>query len=99
MDFWDPEIMKIVILLKRGLDFAFFEIFEKNRKMQKGTPKSMFLAQKFARGPLAPERGVLSSGAESVCVYVFHSMIFSFVFIFLVQNPFAIILFFYRIES
>ena len=62
--------------------------------MQKGTPKSMFLAQKFARGPLAPERGVLSSGAESVCVYVFHSMIFSFVFIFLVQIPFAIILFF-----
>ena len=39
--------------------------------MQKGTPKSMFLAQKFARGPLAPERGVLGSGAESVCAYVF----------------------------
>ena len=33
MDFWDPEIKKIVFLLKRGLDFAFFEIFEKNRKL------------------------------------------------------------------
>ena len=25
--------MKIVFLLKRGLDFAFFEIFEKSRKI------------------------------------------------------------------
>ena len=33
MDFWDPEIMKIVFLLKRGLDLAFFEIFEKNQKI------------------------------------------------------------------
>ena len=33
MDFWDPEIMKIVLLLKRGLDLAFFEIFEKNQKI------------------------------------------------------------------
>ena len=33
MDFWDPEIMKIVNLPKRGLDLAFFEIFEKNQKI------------------------------------------------------------------
>ncbi len=33
MDFWDAEIMKIVLLPQRGLDFAFFEIFEKNRKI------------------------------------------------------------------
>ena len=33
MDFWDTEIMKIVLLLKRGLDLAFFEIFEKNQKI------------------------------------------------------------------
>ena len=33
MDFWNPEIMKIVFLLKRGLDLAFFEIFEKNQKI------------------------------------------------------------------
>ena len=33
MDFWDPEIMKIVLLPKRGLDLAFFEIFEKNQKI------------------------------------------------------------------
>ena len=33
MDFWDLEIMKIVFLPKRGLDLAFFEIFEKNQKI------------------------------------------------------------------
>ena len=38
MDFWDPEIMKIVFLLKRGLDLAFFEIFEKNQKIDAKRP-------------------------------------------------------------
>ena len=33
MDFWDPEIMKIVLLPKRGLDLAFFEIFEQKSKI------------------------------------------------------------------
>ena len=40
IDFWVPEIMKIMLLPKRGLDFAFFEIFEKNRKIDaKRDPK------------------------------------------------------------
>ena len=43
MDFWVPEIMKIMLLPERGLDFAFFEIFEKIEKsMQKGPPNSCF---------------------------------------------------------
>ena len=33
MDFGVLGIMKIMLLLKRGLDFAFFEIFEKNQKI------------------------------------------------------------------
>ena len=48
--------------------------------MQKGTPKFMFLAHKFARGPLAPERGVLELGAMCVCVHVFNPRIVSFVY-------------------
>ena len=33
MDFWVTEIMKIMLLPRRGLDFAFFEIFKKSRKI------------------------------------------------------------------
>ena len=33
MDFWVPEIMKIMLLPKRGLNLAFSEIFEKSRKI------------------------------------------------------------------
>ena len=51
MDFWDVEIMKIVLLLKRGIDFLFFEIFEqKSKNWSKKRRKFMFLTQKSTPG-------------------------------------------------
>ena len=69
--------------------------------MQKGTPKSMFLVQKFARGPLAPERGVLAFGG---CVSVWMHPTFALHLAFILDAPYLALypfdfFFFYRIES
>ena len=86
MDFWDPEIMKIVLLLKRGLDLHFSRYSKQIEKsMQKGLPKSMFLGQKFSRGPLAPERGVLGFGG---CVSVWMHPTFALHLAFILDAPF-----------
>ena len=53
--------------------------------MQKGTPKSMFLVQKFARGPLAPERGVLGLGG---CVSVWMHPTFALHLAFILDAPY-----------
>ena len=52
MDFWDAEIMKIVLLLKRGLNFPFFNILKKVEKsIPKGTPKFISDAERHRRTP------------------------------------------------
>ena len=49
IDFWSPEIMKIVFLFKRGLDLAFFDIFEKNQKIDaKRDPQIHVFGSKIA---------------------------------------------------
>ena len=104
MDFWTTQPMKIVFLLKRGLDFAFFEIFEKNRKLvAKRGPRIHVFGSKIRPRAACARTGRVELGRD-VCLFgctlplhftlLAFSMHLIFNFIRLQFN-----LFFYRIES
>ena len=104
IDFWDAEIMKIVLLPNRGIDFPFFDIFEKNRKIDaKRDPQIHVFGSKIRPRAACARTGRVELRRDVClfgCTLPLHFTLLSFwMHLSLHFIRLQFILFFYRIES